>query len=385
MFEELNATSELSKDLSAWMKDPLTSLREESRRLKRPLAGLLCPSIPPEIPWAAGYLPFLLPAIRTPGGRADSALQSFCCIRVRSVTELLFSDVMGPDDLVCSIEGACDSLQNMSSILDGLSLGFKVSRLSLPICRQDANAFDYTRASLSRWSEELFGLLGKTTFGAESIETSMADWEGVRAVARELEELSAMGSIHRSSYLAAVRASLAAPPQKALAWMEEMKEQAQRRTIRSAEDPVRMGIVAGPLDHLGIMADLEEMGAHFVWDDSCAGSTLVFARNGTAGDPLDRLSKRLTSEFVCPVVFGSGPRRFRLFMEKLSERSGAAVVLLLWKFCDPYAFDSALFRRKLKDQKIPFLELEMDPVMTGRGQMLTRCQAFMESLCDLEA
>lgn len=386
MFEELSEAHQLPSDLADYMADPLASLKKVSEQMGRTPVGLLCPAVPAEIPWALGGLPFLIPAVSVPGGLADAALQSFCCIRVRSVAELILDGRMGDSAVIASVAGSCDSLQNMASVIRTLRPEARVSMFSLPIARRGESASDFTGSQIMRWADEMADLMGKPALTEDQFADSLEIWENLRAALMELEGLSAAGWLRRSSFLAVARAALMAPPDRSLKWIEEMRRTAEAADPEPPDDEqVRLGLVAGPLDHLGILSDMEDLGAHFVWDDSCTGTTLAAARALGTGSALERLARRLTTEFICPVVFGSGSVRHRRFVDRMAERSARAALLLIWKFCDPHAFDNALFKRRFKEQNIPFLELELDPVMSSRGQMQTRCQAFLESLSDFEA
>ncbi|WP_417149075.1 2-hydroxyacyl-CoA dehydratase [Parasutterella excrementihominis] len=50
--------------------------------------------------------------------------------------------------------------------------------------------------------------------------------------------------------------------------------------------------------------------------------------------------------------------------------------------CDLWAFEHFLMRKRLHENNVPFLELEVDYTPEGQGQIKTRVQAFVESLAD---
>jgi benzoyl-CoA reductase/2-hydroxyglutaryl-CoA dehydratase subunit BcrC/BadD/HgdB len=308
------------------------------------------------------------------------------------VAELVLGNELDDSTVVVNVVGSCDSLQNMNSVLAALRPRLRTSVFSLPIDRRGGSAPAFVRAQLIRWADELASVLGKPKMTQDDLAESLETWEAVRDGLLRLEALSAEGRMRRSSYLAVARASLMAPPEETLAWIDEARAAAENRPSldeadedEDEEETVRLSLVAGPLDFLGILSDMEDIGAHFVWDDGCAGTTLVAARAVGPGSPIERLAHRVGTAFICPVVFGSGPVRHRTLVEKMSSRGARGALFLIWKFCDPHAFDNALLKRKFDAQSIPYLELEVDPVMSGRGQILTRCQAFIESLSEVEA
>jgi benzoyl-CoA reductase/2-hydroxyglutaryl-CoA dehydratase subunit BcrC/BadD/HgdB len=352
--------------------------------------ALFCPLVPVEVIWAMGARPVLLRADRSPGRRADSLLQSFCCMRVRAQLEALLGGSgsgESPYSAVVAPAGCCDSIQNLASILatgPGGRGGPPVADLTLPVAFGSGATERYLAGEVEAWAERLAAAAGLKAPGAEELERVLDLGERLRRELRELDELVAMRKLSRSSFLAASAAVWTAPAEWLLTCLERAVERARAR------EPISMGLdlalISGPLDDLGVVTLMESRGARFVIDDCCTGSAVGSgtAEPGEGRSPYDRIAHRILTRRPCPVRYGSSYRRCRDLSERISQRGVEGAVLLRWKFCDPHAFDNVAMRRLLRRMDIPSLELELDPVAEASGQTETRCEAFLESLSGLE-
>ncbi|MCD6500344.1 MAG: 2-hydroxyacyl-CoA dehydratase [Deltaproteobacteria bacterium] len=377
-------------DVRSWLPDDLADLIEDpvaaARRLAdvegRRLVGVHCPRVPSEVIWACGGHPVLLPATVAPGAFSDAVLQSFTCMRVRSQAEaMLAASGQGLDAVVVPV-GACDSLQNLGVILEGGLEGVLVTHLSLPVATNASGALAFSEAALRRWAESFCGAVGAQIPSDETLDETLFLWGELRSRLGRLEALSGQRRVARSVFLAAARACWTADPQTMIPILDRLIVEAPDEVL--GDDDLAMGLVSGPLDDLALVRFFEEQGVCFVMDDCCTGSPVASGTDSGTGTPWRRMAERLLSRQICPVQWGSAKARFENGSNVLAARGGRAVVFLTWKYCDPHAFDNAILVRTYQEAGLATLELDLDPVLSGWGQIETRCQAFVESLMDWE-
>ncbi len=125
---------------------------------------------------------------------------------------------------------------------------------------------------------------------------------------------------------------------------------------------------------------IEEAGASVVFDNLCSGARFLRLATREDIDPIDALTERYFSSFLCPTKH-SGARAYGDSLVKEVEESGAkGVIFLFYKYCEPHYFDHPDLKKVLEERGIPSLLLEVDDPATSQGQMKIRIQAFVEML-----
>jgi benzoyl-CoA reductase/2-hydroxyglutaryl-CoA dehydratase subunit BcrC/BadD/HgdB len=127
---------------------------------------------------------------------------------------------------------------------------------------------------------------------------------------------------------------------------------------------------------------VEAAGGWVVADDLCTGSRGLTGRieveSGT--DPIAAISERYARRAICPAkhsgITGRGEELVRLARKERAD----GVIFVFLKFCDPHAFDYPYLKAMLDDVGIPSLLLELEEQNVSRGQLQTRCEAFVEML-----
>ena len=64
----------------------------------------------------------------------------------------------------------------------------------------------------------------------------------------------------------------------------------------------------------------------------------------------------------------------------VQDNKADGVVVCLMKFCDPEEFDYPFIRRRLEQEDIPHILLDIDQQITSYGQAQTKLQGFAEIL-----
>ena len=73
-------------------------------------------------------------------------------------------------------------------------------------------------------------------------------------------------------------------------------------------------------------------------------------------------------------------KRAEFMMNMIKEFNVDGVIFQRLKFCAIWSAETFMLRNNLKEESIPFLELEREYVLSGTGAMKTRVQTFMEIL-----
>lgn len=143
----------------------------------------------------------------------------------------------------------------------------------------------------------------------------------------------------------------------------------------------RIMVVGSMLDDPDYIKIIEDLGGLVVTDSLCLGSRSVWDLvDETQNDPLMSLSKRYLEKISCPRMAGGQSERIEFIQEMVKEFNIDGVILQRMKFCPLWWADIFMVRDKLKENGIPFLDLEREYVASGVGAMKTRVQAFLEIL-----
>ena len=72
--------------------------------------------------------------------------------------------------------------------------------------------------------------------------------------------------------------------------------------------------------------------------------------------------------------------RFDHISRRVEETHAQGVIILVYKFCDPHAFDFPDLKKNLAQRGVPVLLLEIEDPLPSQGQIRTRCEAFIEMI-----
>lgn len=138
---------------------------------------------------------------------------------------------------------------------------------------------------------------------------------------------------------------------------------------------VRILYAGGHADSQKFFETLETHGAQIVVDQTGFGSGSCEVLVREDGNPLEALVSFYMDEAP------ASPRKFGTFPERIvRDYKIDGVIMTRVTFCDLWAMEQYIMRFFLQEKKIPTLELEVDYVPEGLGQITTRVQAFCESI-----
>ena len=79
-------------------------------------------------------------------------------------------------------------------------------------------------------------------------------------------------------------------------------------------------------------------------------------------------------------MYGDYPRRLETIHRMAEEAQVDGIVLEQLKFCETWGIDGNVLMNDLKDRGFPILKLEREYLVSAKGQIKTRVQAFLESM-----
>lgn len=348
---------------------------EAQRTLGRRVAAVFPARYPAELLWAREVVPVEVWDPPTPTGEADAHLPPMVCAVVRRGLSLLLNSQ--PVDLLL-FPHTCDSLQNLSTLLPDL-LG--ETRPCLFFYPPRAGEGDSARAFLLEEVRALSQRLDAVA-GAPSLERlrEAVRWGRERDEAlRDLYDARARGELAATGeefYRVVRRTEYLWPKESAEALRFFRRERGGRRP--AGVPLVLSGVLPTPKDLLRCM---DERGL-VVAEDDFLGLGRRFPRKVPAlpADPLEAAAERLLALPPCPTQGASVASRLT-FLEELARRSSArAVVFFTLKFCEPELFDLPFLVEGLRERGLPALVLETEPGEETPAALLTRLEAFVESL-----
>jgi len=142
----------------------------------------------------------------------------------------------------------------------------------------------------------------------------------------------------------------------------------------------RILLAGGMCNQPDIYGMIEQAGGGLVWDDFCTGARYFAGPVEAGGNPISRLGERLLTRIVCPAKHADLEGRGKHLVGLAKEKNAAGVIFLLFKFCDPHAFDFPYVKEHLDRAGVPLMAVEMDDSLPAGGQLKTRFEAFLEML-----
>jgi benzoyl-CoA reductase/2-hydroxyglutaryl-CoA dehydratase subunit BcrC/BadD/HgdB len=150
----------------------------------------------------------------------------------------------------------------------------------------------------------------------------------------------------------------------------------------TGEYRARIMIVGGELDDPEYIKIIEEQGGLVVTDSTCFGTRLMW--RPVDEDNLDPV-QALASYYIydrpsCPRMYGDQERRIDYTRELAKEFNVDGIIGERLLFCDQWLVEHYMTSLDLKDDGIPFMALDREYILSGKGQLRTRVQAFLEKL-----
>lgn len=322
------------------------------------------------------------PKISTQSG--DGHLQAYTCSVVRCALSFLLDGGLRDVDVLVSPH-ACDSLQGLGSLL----LDFvKPEQLVLPLYIPRGSgesdvayladelrvAFDKLATRLDRRPDD------------DALKAAVAAEEEADAALNALLDalpsaVEPSGDIYRllraREYLPAEQFCMLAAERLA-SWATQLDDAAATKR-RDAKVPLLLsGLLPEPM---ALFDAFEELGVRIVADDqACVGRRAY--PPGRSAEPFRRMAEALLAGPPDPTRGCSVTQRAEHLVAQARQSGASGVLFYDVKFCEPELFYLPLTRQALERAGLRSLAVEVDIADPLSDQLLTRIEAFVESLED---
>ena len=356
-----------------------------ARQLKKvsdkKIIGYTCSYTPEEVIMAAGAHPLRLFGTKEHISLADSHLQTYCCSVVRGILE---EGLSGRADYLDGMvfTHTCDSMQRLSDIWRmNIPAGFHLD-VTLPSKLNTQSAQDYMIDALGKFRTDLSGKMN-TEISNSVLQKAITTTNSIRQAIREIYDIRNLHPqlMPGDDLYTIVRASMIMDRDELAKILPEtvadLKEKAAEAKPSAAK---RILLAGGMCNQPDVYALIEKAGGEIVWDDFCTGARYFTGPTDERKDPINGIAERLLNRVVCPAKHADLDGRARHIISLAGEKKAAGVIFLLFKFCDPHAFDYPYLKAKLDEAGISLLLVEIDDSLPAGGQLQTRFEAFLEML-----
>ncbi|WP_297154312.1 acyl-CoA dehydratase activase [uncultured Ellagibacter sp.] len=267
--------------------------------------------------------------------------------------EALFAQLGGT---ICSAEGTCDSPLE----LNYARLHSEASQPSFRLTKSSSASQDSTyndqAADSAAWSE-----------GCEASERNASESAAAPQVESNRDQVGDAGA-RSEGCEASERSATAAPA------VPQVDNALQPKTHFSLTMP-NVGI-AGARANPEIRRILESRGVNIAFDITCTNANRHFAPQ--KADALTHYVHDVLTQLPCARMRDISPRK--AFLDYALPQVDGLIYHTV-QFCDLYSYEYSELKRT---SSTPMLALETDCTAQSRGQMLTRLEAFLESIGALQ-
>jgi len=357
------------------LNDWVNNWKSEGRKV----LGYFCSYIPEEIIYAASILPIRMRArgcTDTPMGDAymTSTTCSFtrCCLELANRKEYDFLDGIVSCNCCDQVRRLYDNLRYKTPFPFHYIMGIPgyVSDVTI-------DWFKHELVKFKKILEEEFNV----TISQEELKKIINVYNKSRSLLKDLYMLRKRDNppISGTDIIKILSAGITIPKEQFNELLElQLKHIAEKKGDRDYK--ARIMLVGSMLDEPEYIEIIENLGGLVVTDSLCVGTRYFWDFVDETLDPLDALANRYLSKISCPRMTDGHSKRADFVLNLIKEFNVDGVIFQRMKFCSLWWAEIFLLRNKLKEEGIPFLDLEREYVLSGAGAMKTRVQTFIEIL-----
>ncbi len=302
----------------------------------------------------------------------DLRFQAYTCAIVRHAVSLLSEGKLDRADVLL-VPHTCDALQGMGSVLgDFIKPRQRVLTLYHP--RGDGPAaLKFLVDELQRLQADLTAQSGRHPTDADWAEAMGVEADADAALSALYRDRAHLPVTDREFYVL-VRAREYLPPEAFTALASGVPRDG--RTSPPGVPLMLSGIVCEPMD---LFDQINSAGGRIVADDLACGYRRVYP-SVTDGPPLERLARAILGAPPDPTRGSPIAERDAALIQRMRETGAKGMLVYGVKFCEPELFDLPRLRAHLADAGFPLLHVEHELTPEVSQQVLTRIEAFLETL-----
>jgi benzoyl-CoA reductase/2-hydroxyglutaryl-CoA dehydratase subunit BcrC/BadD/HgdB len=383
-YKGLNKAREIYLDSSCRAK--------ELKAAGKKIIGYPCVYVPLEMLTALDLVPYRTCGdIKEPVTEADRALpHSFCPI----MRNCLDCALKGKNDFLDGMVAihSSDPQEKTARIWESYTHYPYFHFIDMPITVRP-EALEYFKGQLNDFRKTLEAFTGKK-LAADKLETAVKSHNQQRALVRDLYELTKPSPPHISGteIVQVVKALTSLPVAEGNDLLTETISEVKKRTARPEKKSARLLIWSSTLDDTDIMQVFEAK-ASVVMNESCGGVRAYRGEVKLTADPLEGLANYYLNEITCARTFRQAAlgetrkdytrdlqSRFGYLKGTIKDWKINGVIMLLVRYCDPFAFEMPSLKDYLNSIGIPSTYIEYDYTVGALAPMRTRVEAFIETI-----
>jgi benzoyl-CoA reductase/2-hydroxyglutaryl-CoA dehydratase subunit BcrC/BadD/HgdB len=183
-------------------------------------------------------------------------------------------------------------------------------------------------------------------------------------------------------------AAMSLPVDESTALIEGVAGEVGRRKDGPPKGAARIMLVGDQIDDAAIIEAIEGTGARLVMDDLSMGSKIYWQDVDATDDPIDGIAERYLRKLKLPTTYvGTGDTyqenlkaRFGHMVQYVEEFKVNGVILLVYKYCDPYGFEVPAVKSFIESAGTPVLYIEDEYSVSSLARVKTRIEAFLEMI-----
>jgi benzoyl-CoA reductase/2-hydroxyglutaryl-CoA dehydratase subunit BcrC/BadD/HgdB len=365
---------------------------KELKAAGKKIIGYPCVYVPLEMLTALDLVPYRTCAdIKEPVTEADRALpHSFCPI----MRNCLDCALKGKNDFLDGMVAvhSCDPQEKTARIWESYTHYPYFHFIDMPITVRP-EALEYFKGQLTDFRKTLEAFTGKK-LSADKLEAAIKSHNQQRSLVRELYELTKPSPPHVSGteIVQVVKALTSLPVAEGNNLLTETIGEVKKRAARPEKKSARLLIWSSTLDDTDIMQALEAK-ANVVMNESCGGVRAYRGEVKLTADRLEGLADYYLNEITCARTFRQAAlgetrkdygrdlqSRFGYLKGAIKDWKINGVVMLLVRYCDPFAFEMPSLKDYLNSIGVPSTYIEYDYTTGALAPMRTRVEAFIETI-----
>jgi benzoyl-CoA reductase subunit C len=371
---------------------------DTSRRAKelkaagKKIIGYPCVYVPLEMLTALDLVPYRACAdMKEPMTEADRALpHSFCPI----MRNCLDCALKGKNDFLDGMVAihSSDPQEKTARIWESYTHYPYFHFIDMPITVRP-EALEYFKGQLNDFRKTLEAFTGKK-LAADKLETAVRSHNQQRALVRDLYELTKPSPprISGTEIVQVVKALTSLPVAEGNDLLTETISEVRKRAARPEKKSARLLIWSSTLDDTDIMQVFEAK-ANVVMNESCGGVRAYRGEVKLTADPLEGLADYYLNEITCARTFRQSAlgetrkdyardlqSRFGYLKGTIKDWKINGVIMLLVRYCDPFAFEMPSLKDYLNSIGVPNTYIEYDYTTGALAPMRTRVEAFIVTI-----
>ena len=378
---ETNIKSKAFEELVGAAAGLMNPAIEEWKAAGGKVVGYFCSHVPVEVLTAAAVLPFRMRGTGSTGTElADASFSSInCSFPKHTFNQALRGEFDFLDGLICI--SSCDHVRRVyDNWKQQLSTPY-LTVMSLPKKIGEAQV-DWYYEEINILREGLGKFLG-VEITDDRLRDAIKQVNETRSLQRQMYELRKRERppISGAEALAVMVAGSSLPRERyndllrtLLADLENVQGKSGYRA--------RLMIVGSELDDPEYLQVIEDQGGLVVTDSICFGTRTMWVDcSETEPDPVRALARYYIQERPsCPRMNGAQPARAQFVQDMVREFAVDGVIGERMQFCDFWCAEHYMNKADLKEAGIPFIQIDREYILSGKGQLQTRIQAFLETM-----